>query len=72
MTGVAAGTLMNGMTLHSCFDLKVIEDKYYSSGSFQEPLTAEKVYYLRQVINPFHNHCIVLIGYAVLTVSQCG
>ena len=50
MAGVAAGTLMNGMTLHSCFDLKVIEDKYSSSGSFQEALTPERVYYLRQVI----------------------
>jgi hypothetical protein len=47
--GVAAGTLLNGLTIHSCYYIKVVDDYAQNTNEYQEELTAERVSHLLRV-----------------------
>ena len=47
--GVAAGTLLNGLTIHSCYDIKVVDECAQSSNEYQEELTPARVSHLLRV-----------------------
>lgn len=55
-SGVAAGTLLHGLTVHTAFDIKVIDDDHRGKNQYQEILKSEQVYYLRQVLELFQMH----------------
>ena len=49
-SGVAAGTLLHGLTVHSAFEIRVIDDDHQGRNQYQGELTDEQIYHLRQVL----------------------
>lgn len=47
--GVAAGTLLNGMTIHTAYDIKVYDDDSRHNNEYSDDLSAERIYYLLRV-----------------------
>jgi hypothetical protein len=47
--GVAAGTLLNGMTIHTGYDIKVYDDDSRYRNEYSDDLSAERIYYLLRV-----------------------
>ena len=47
--GVAAGTLLNCMTIHTGYDIKVYDDDSRYRNEYSDDLSAERIYYLLRV-----------------------
>ena len=61
-SGVAAGTLLHGLTVHSAFEIRVIDDDHQGRNQYQGELTDEQIYHLRQVLVVLDldmNYCLV-------------